>query len=120
MYDNGALFTCSQERLDCPMSSSIKLCELVDDKVWTRDVMAEVGMEIPETLAFRRTPARRLTSGKNKIKTVDFESYSSLDVNSVEKEIKTFSEKLQHSNIGNVRLLLRSSSNRTKTTLFTF
>ncbi|KAK3602003.1 hypothetical protein CHS0354_024783 [Potamilus streckersoni] len=38
--------------LDCPTSSSLKLTALVDDKVWTRCVMAKVGMAFPETLAF--------------------------------------------------------------------
>ncbi|KAL3855357.1 hypothetical protein ACJMK2_014572 [Sinanodonta woodiana] len=38
--------------LDCPTSSSLKLIGLVDDKVWTRCVMAKVGMAFPETLAF--------------------------------------------------------------------
>ncbi|KAL3855356.1 hypothetical protein ACJMK2_014571 [Sinanodonta woodiana] len=38
--------------LDCPTSSSLKLTQLVDDKVWTRCIMAKVGMAFPETLAF--------------------------------------------------------------------
>ncbi|XP_053385384.1 carnosine synthase 1-like isoform X2 [Mercenaria mercenaria] len=85
--------------LDCPMSSSIKLCELVDDKVWTRDIMADVGMSIPETLAIRRMPIRKLSSAKEEMKTIDFKSYDTLDMTTVEKEISAFAKRLQLSQI---------------------
>ncbi|KAK3586593.1 hypothetical protein CHS0354_027730 [Potamilus streckersoni] len=38
--------------LDCPMSSSLKLIKLTDDKLWTRCIMSKVGLDFPETLAF--------------------------------------------------------------------
>jgi len=41
-----------QANLDCPMSSSLKLVQLVDNKLWTRIKMAECGIGYPETLAF--------------------------------------------------------------------
>ena len=34
------------------MSSSLTLARMADDKLWTRIMMAEVGMVFPETLAF--------------------------------------------------------------------
>ncbi|KAL3855367.1 hypothetical protein ACJMK2_014578, partial [Sinanodonta woodiana] len=38
--------------LDCPMSSSLKLTKLVDDKLWTRSIVCELGLAFPETVAF--------------------------------------------------------------------
>ncbi|OWF52029.1 carnosine synthase 1-like [Mizuhopecten yessoensis] len=38
--------------LDCPMSSSLNLVKNVDDKVWTRTLLANVDADYPETLAF--------------------------------------------------------------------
>ncbi|KAK3586594.1 hypothetical protein CHS0354_027732 [Potamilus streckersoni] len=38
--------------LDCPMSSSLKLTKLVDDKLWTRSLVSELGLAFPETVAF--------------------------------------------------------------------
>ena len=34
------------------MSSSIALSKMIDDKLWTRIMMANVGLVFPETLAF--------------------------------------------------------------------
>ncbi|KAK3084557.1 hypothetical protein FSP39_015338 [Pinctada imbricata] len=38
--------------LDCPTSDSLNLVQIIDDKVLTRILMAEAGMQYPETLAF--------------------------------------------------------------------
>jgi len=38
--------------LDCPMSSSLTLARMIDDKLWTRIMMSDVGLLFPETLAF--------------------------------------------------------------------
>jgi hypothetical protein len=84
------------------MSSSIKLCELVDDKVWTRDVMADVGMEIPETLAIRREPIRKLSSATKKMAVLSFDCYNCLDIKDVGNEISAFAKRLQSLNIKTV------------------
>ncbi|XP_060602022.1 carnosine synthase 1-like isoform X2 [Ruditapes philippinarum] len=88
-----------EKNLDSPMSSSIKLCELVDDKVWTRDVMADVGMEIPETLAIRREPIRKLSSATKKMAVLSFDCYNCLDIKDVGNEISAFAKRLQSLNI---------------------
>ncbi|XP_033728500.1 LOW QUALITY PROTEIN: carnosine synthase 1-like [Pecten maximus] len=38
--------------LDCPMSSSLNLVRNVDDKLWTRTLLANINADFPETLAF--------------------------------------------------------------------
>lgn len=38
--------------VDCPMSSSLKLVRNVDDKLWTRTLLANISDAFPETLAF--------------------------------------------------------------------
>lgn len=85
--------------LECPMSSSVALCHMVDDKVWTRDVMANVGMAIPETVAFRRKNLRPLISSKGKMHTVDFEEFASLDKNTIENEITQFCQRMHSAGI---------------------
>ena len=49
--------------LDCPMSSSIPLLERIDDKLWTRLLLAKHGSYYPETLAFCYQPFLEYDSG---------------------------------------------------------
>ncbi|XP_072014232.1 carnosine synthase 1-like [Amphiura filiformis] len=42
-----------ERNLDCQMSSSLPLCDMIDDKLWTRYLMAKVGIVVPETLSLR-------------------------------------------------------------------
>ncbi|XP_060084792.1 carnosine synthase 1-like isoform X2 [Ylistrum balloti] len=41
-----------ESNLDCPMSSSLNLVKNVDDKLWTRTLLANINADYPETLAF--------------------------------------------------------------------
>ena len=41
-----------QRHLDCPMSTSISLCRLVDNNVWTRSVMIGADVDVPVSLNF--------------------------------------------------------------------
>ncbi|KAH3754497.1 hypothetical protein DPMN_189172, partial [Dreissena polymorpha] len=51
-----------EKNLDIPMSSSLPLCDLVDDKLWTRYQMSRCGVPHPETLAFTVAPKRFVPS----------------------------------------------------------
>ncbi|XP_072041224.1 carnosine synthase 1-like [Amphiura filiformis] len=42
-----------ERNLDCQMSSSIPLCDMIHDKLWTRYLMSKVGIAVPETLAYK-------------------------------------------------------------------
>lgn len=42
-----------EKGLDCPMSSSLKLNQIVDDKLYTRILLGKAGVGYPVTLAFR-------------------------------------------------------------------
>ena len=75
------------------MSSSLKLANMVDDKVWTRCVMADVGMAHPETLAFMYKSARLLESSSNKIRIVHLDRNTGQG-NLLKEEVKRFTEQL--------------------------
>ncbi|XP_072048030.1 carnosine synthase 1-like [Amphiura filiformis] len=45
--------------LDCQMSSSQPLCDMIHDKLWTRHLMSKVGVAVPETLAFKIEDKRK-------------------------------------------------------------
>ncbi|KAL4216930.1 Carnosine synthase 1 [Mactra antiquata] len=87
--------------IDCPMSSSTNLCEMVDDKVWTRDIMSAVGMATPITLACRKNPTR-VIEGHGDMKCIDFISYESNNRMEVAEEIAKFCDKLRNVNIRKV------------------
>ena len=44
-----------EQNLICPMSSSVPLCKLADDKLMTRVLMAEMGVPVPVSMAFTST-----------------------------------------------------------------
>ncbi|XP_072032919.1 carnosine synthase 1-like [Amphiura filiformis] len=47
-------------KLDCQMSSSQPLCDMIHDKLWTRHLMSKVGVAVPETLAFKIEDKRKV------------------------------------------------------------
>ncbi|XP_072042757.1 carnosine synthase 1-like [Amphiura filiformis] len=49
-----------ERNLDCQMSSSIPLCDMIHDKLWTRYLMSKVGIVVPETLAFKTEDKRKV------------------------------------------------------------
>ena len=75
------------------MSSSLKLANMVDDKVLTRCLMSEVGMEIPKTLAFMFKSERLLKAISDKIKIVHLDKNCGIE-NQIKEEVNEFAEKL--------------------------
>ncbi|WAR19234.1 LOW QUALITY PROTEIN: CRNS1-like protein [Mya arenaria] len=75
--------------LDCPMSSSVALCESTDNKVWTRNAMAAVGIDIPVTLAFCYKTTHKVTTPNPKMVVFNIDD-SECDF--AEDEIKRFLE----------------------------
>ncbi|XP_052234453.1 carnosine synthase 1-like isoform X2 [Dreissena polymorpha] len=53
-----------EKNLDIPMSSSVPLCAVVDDKLWTRYQMSRCGVPHPESLAFTLAPKRFVPSSE--------------------------------------------------------
>ena len=84
------------------MSSSLKLANIVDDKVLTRCLMSEVGMEIPKTLAFMYRPERLLEAISDKIKIVHLDKNSGIE-NQIKEEVREFTEKLSVESDNKVR-----------------
>lgn len=77
-----------EKDLDCPMSSSVELAALVDDKVWTRVIMADVGLDVPETLAVYYRTERQFDSNHGHIKVLMLEDKDELP--HIHQEVKTF------------------------------
>ena len=84
------------------MSSSLKLANMVDDKVMTRCLMSEVGMEIPKTLSFMYKPERLLEAIGDDIKIVHIDKNSGIE-NQIKEEVKEFAEKLSIETYNKVR-----------------
>jgi len=83
-----------QKGLDCCMSSSIALCEMTDNKVWTRSAMATVGINVPYTLAFCYKTKHKLFQSEEHITA---HMIDTIDHVFAEKEIRNFlkSERLK-------------------------
>ena len=90
-----------QEDLDCPMSSSLKLATMTDDKVFTRCLMADVSMAFPETLAFMYKSDRLLQSTSEKINIVHLDKNEGLG-NLIKEEVEKFSKKLSNDDVTKV------------------
>ena len=81
--------------LDCPTSDSLKLVSLVDDKVFTRILMAEAGMAYPETLAFTYAVSRPYPPPKvDDITIIKLEDKSGID-NLVKNEVHKYLNTLE-------------------------
>lgn len=91
-----------QEDLDCPMSSSVKLATMTDDKVWTRCIMADINMAFPDTLTFMYKSERLLESNSDKIKIIHLDKNEGMD-NLVKEEVKEFCERLASDGIPRVK-----------------
>ncbi|KAJ8320837.1 hypothetical protein KUTeg_002424 [Tegillarca granosa] len=79
--------------VDCPMSSSLNLVKMVDDKIWTRILMAESGVFYPETLAFAYKSKKNYTIPQNaSIKVVRLDTKTGVD-NLALDEIQKFVER---------------------------
>ncbi|XP_052814341.1 carnosine synthase 1-like isoform X2 [Mya arenaria] len=74
--------------LDCPMSSSVALCEQTDNKVWTRNAMAAAGVDIPVTLAFCYNNTHKVSTPNPKIVVFNIENNDCCDF--ADKEIRRF------------------------------
>ena len=74
------------------MSSSLNLATMTDDKVFTRCLMADVGMAFPETLAFMYKSDRLLKSDSKKINIVHLDKNDGFG-NLIREEVKQFCEK---------------------------
>jgi len=92
----------TQRNLECPMSSSVELCAKIDDKVWTTYIMAEVGMNFPEFLAFRYRPKNSIPFVRDeRIQLCTIEEKSDgYDV--IAEEVETFLDQSFMENIGKV------------------
>lgn len=82
-----------ETNLDCPLSSCIELSNLVDDKVWTRGIMATVGLEIPDTLAFPLKPKRKLLSIEDKM--IIYQLNDNVNLEIVTEYVKKFLSMIQ-------------------------
>ena len=95
-----------QEDLDCPMSSSLKLATMTDDKVFTRCLMADVRMAFPETLAFMYKSDRLLQSNSEKINIVHLDKNEGFG-NLIKDEVEKFSKKLSDDDVTKVTYSFR-------------
>ncbi|KAH3825275.1 hypothetical protein DPMN_127149 [Dreissena polymorpha] len=94
-----------EANLDCPMSSSYGLRDVINDRLWSRSVLYSVGIATPETLAFCYRPKHSLVAVPANAVIHEYERNTSSDF--VAKEVSEFLQELSNNN--RKRIFIRPS-----------
>ncbi|XP_052218259.1 carnosine synthase 1-like [Dreissena polymorpha] len=94
-----------EANLDCPMSNSYDLRDVINDRLWSRSVLYSVGIATPETLAFCYKPKHSLVAVPANAVIHEYERNTSPDF--VAKEVSKFLQELSNNN--RKRIFIRPS-----------
>ncbi|XP_052236918.1 carnosine synthase 1-like isoform X2 [Dreissena polymorpha] len=99
-----------EENLDCPMSTSHNLRDVINDRIWSRSVLHSVGITTPETLAFCYKPKHSLVAVPSNAVIHEYDRKTSPDF--VAKEVSTFLQELSENKR---KMIIIRQSKRTQT-----